>query len=92
MPGSWRAGFLLALSFALLVLHALQYWPFLSDDALISLRYADRLLAGHGLTWTEGAAVEGYSNLLWILLAAGLGGLGFDLIDEVMRSVPHQPG
>ena len=57
-----------------------SWWPHLSDDALISLRYSERLLGGHGLTWTDGERVEGYSNLLWVLLCAALGGLGIDLI------------
>lgn len=54
--------------------------PFLTDDSLISLRYAHRLINGFGLTWTEGIRVEGYSNLLWILLVAFLGKIGVDLI------------
>ena len=37
-----------------LVLHAVSYLPFISDDALISLRYAQRLLDGGGLTWNDG--------------------------------------
>lgn len=61
-------------------LHAAQYYPFLSDDALISLRYADRLVDGKGLTWTDGARVEGYSDLLWVLLTASFHALGVDLI------------
>jgi hypothetical protein len=65
----------------LLALHAWHYLPFLSDDALISLRYADRLLEGDGLTWNDGERVEGYSNLLWILFVAVLGLAGIDLID-----------
>ena len=65
----------------ILVLNANYYLPFISDDALISLRYAQRLLEGHGLTWTDGHPVEGYSNLLWILLVALLGAFGVDLID-----------
>ncbi len=64
----------------LLLLHALYYMPFISDDALISLRYAHRLIQGHGLTWTEGHPVEGYSNLLWVLLVALPGALGADLV------------
>jgi arabinofuranosyltransferase len=72
-----------ALLFIVLAWHAFYYLPFLSDDALISLRYSQRLLHGHGLTWTEGKAVEGYSNLLWVLLAALMGALGFDLVDGV---------
>jgi len=71
---------LAALAFALLVAHACYYLPFLADDALISLRYSKRLLTGHGLTWTDGRPVEGYSNLLWVLSAAGIGRLGVDLI------------
>jgi hypothetical protein len=55
----------------LLGLHAHHYWPFLSDDALISLRYGRRLAEGHGLTWTGQERVEGYTNLLWVLFAAG---------------------
>ena len=52
----------------------------MSDDAFISLRYADRLLHGQGLTWTDGARVEGYTNLLWVLGCALLGKLGLDLV------------
>ena len=47
-------------------------YPFVSDDAFISLRYAERLLEGKGLTWNDGDTVEGYSNLLWVLATAGL--------------------
>lgn len=60
--------------------HCARYHPFFADDAFISLRYAQRLLAGDGLTWTAGEAVEGYSNLLWVLLISGGGALGLDLI------------
>lgn len=80
-----RTPFWMVLSVAsvalVLGLHAAHYLPFIADDALISLRYAQRLLDGQGLTWTAGAPVEGYSNLLWILAVSGLGGLGVDLID-----------
>ena len=65
---------------AVLIWHARYYMPFLSDDALISLRYLKRFLHGEGLTWTAGRPVEGYSNLLWILLLAVPGALGVDLI------------
>ena len=54
---------------------------FLSDDALISLRYADRLIQGRGLTWNDDEPpVEGYSNLLWVLAVSALGMLGVNLI------------
>jgi arabinofuranosyltransferase len=70
----------LAGALAALGLHVRVYFPFLTDDALISLRYAQRLLDGHGLTWTGTERVEGYSNLLWVLACAALGWLGMDLI------------
>jgi len=56
------------------------YRQFMADDAFISLRYADRLLEGRGLTWNDGEFVEGYTNLLWILGCALLGKLGLDLV------------
>ncbi|HEX6811843.1 MAG TPA: hypothetical protein VF384_09500 [Planctomycetota bacterium] len=65
---------------AIATLQAAWPWPFFSDDAFISLRYAERLLAGEGLSWTGGERVEGYSNLLWVLACALLGGLGLDLV------------
>ena len=43
-------------------LHLRSYRTFFTDDGFISLRYASRLLHGHGLTWTEGDPVEGYVN------------------------------
>ncbi|HEV2104580.1 MAG TPA: hypothetical protein VGU27_02535, partial [Candidatus Eisenbacteria bacterium] len=84
-PGARRASApatlaIAALGVAALLLHARHYLPFLADDALISLRYARRLLDGHGLTWTDGDRVEGYSNLLWILAASALGRRGVDLV------------
>src|SRR3954469_22670066 len=68
---------------AILIWHANYYMPFLSDDALISLQYVRRFLNGEGLTWTGGRPVEGYSNLLWILLLAIPGAFGADLIGAV---------
>lgn len=41
-----------------------------TDDAYISFRYLDNLLAGQGLVFNVGERVEGYTNLLWILLIA----------------------
>jgi arabinofuranosyltransferase len=71
---------LLALAAACLVVRARAMLPFIADDAFISLRYARRLLDGHGLTWTDGQPVEGYSNLLWVLGCALAGWLGVDLV------------
>lgn len=44
--------------------------PVLLDDAFISYRYADNLIHGHGLVFNPGERVEGYTNFLWVLLAA----------------------
>jgi hypothetical protein len=76
----WTALYLLVPAVGILLLNARHYYPFISDDALISLRYAQRLLAGHGLSWTDGQPVEGYSNLLWVLLVAVPGLFGVDLV------------
>jgi len=65
----------------LLLYHCSLYYPFIADDALISLRYAERLLQGDGLTWTSGEAVEGYSNLAWVLGVSMIGAFGLNLID-----------
>ena len=41
-----------------------------SDDAYISYRYAHNLARGEGLVFNPGERVEGYSNLLYVLLLA----------------------
>ena len=69
-----------ACAMAAVVAGAWHYRHFMADDAFISLRYAERLLHGQGLTWSNGDVVEGYSNLLWVLGCALLGKLGLDLI------------
>ena len=80
-PAVWVHGLAVVIvALIVLTLHARRYYPFMTDDAFISLRYAARLLDGKGLTWTDGEWVEGYSNLLWVLGCAGLGALGLDLI------------
>ncbi len=72
-----------ALGLFVLFVHAWHYMPFLSDDALISMRYSKFLLAGHGLVWNIGERVEGYSNLLWVLLTAAIGVFHVDLVYAV---------
>ncbi|MBL9038772.1 MAG: hypothetical protein JNG84_09680 [Archangium sp.] len=66
--------------FAVAIAHVAHFFPFVADDAFISLRYAERLLEGHGLTWTAGERVEGYTDLGWVLLTALLGALRVDLL------------
>ncbi|HWV37286.1 MAG TPA: hypothetical protein VN033_02300 [Vulgatibacter sp.] len=85
LPIRWRQARWLPVAVAAaatvgLLWHASTFLTFLSDDALISLRYAERLAEGKGLTWTDGERVEGYSNLLWVLAVAGLRLVGVDSI------------
>jgi hypothetical protein len=53
---------------------------FISDDAFISFRYARNLLDGHGLVFNPGERVEGYTNLLYVLLVAGVSWFGLDCV------------
>jgi arabinofuranosyltransferase len=55
----------------LYVLLAWRLW-WLCDDAFISFRYAKNWVAGHGLRFNpaEVVPVEGYSNFLWVAVAA----------------------
>ena len=73
----------LQLSVALLglLLWSVVFQPFIVDDAYISARYAANLCDGHGLIFNPGATpVEGFSNLLWTLLAAPFACAGRDPI------------
>ena len=55
-----------------------RFW-FVTDDAYISFRYARHLGAGHGLVWNPGEApVEGFTNLLLVILVAPFTRLGLD--------------
>jgi hypothetical protein len=68
------------LTLLLFGLHVWHYMPFMIDDAFISFRYAQRLIEGHGLTWNDGERVEGYSNLLWVLVVALPAWFGADMV------------
>jgi arabinofuranosyltransferase len=50
-----------------------------TDDAYISYRYARNWVAGHGLVFNPGDAVEGYTNLLYVVLMAVPMLLGWDV-------------
>ncbi|MEM6569913.1 MAG: hypothetical protein AAF957_15995 [Planctomycetota bacterium] len=49
---------------------------FIGDDAFISFRYAENLIAGHGLVFNPGERVEGYTNFLWTVLIAAVMAVG----------------
>lgn len=66
--------FLAALS-AAFVFVALEN-KFIQDDAFISFRYIKNFVEGNGLVFNIGERVEGYTNLLWVLVLSGLSFLG----------------
>jgi hypothetical protein len=66
----------IALGWALL--HLQGY--FLVDDSYISFRYARNLAEGHGLVWNPGEPVEGYTNLLWVILLSPFAWAKLDLV------------
>jgi len=41
---------------------------FVQDDAFISFRYVQNFVDGNGLVFNIGERVEGYTNLLWVLM------------------------
>lgn len=62
----------LALGAALAVSGLVAAWPFTTDDAFITLRYARHWAEGEGVRWNDGEPqpVEGYSNFLFVAIAA----------------------
>lgn len=54
---------------------------FVYDDTYINLRYAANFINSGALDWNIGERVEGYTTFLHVILCAGLGALGMDLLD-----------
>ena len=63
----------IAAALLLYVVLVARFW-FVCDDAFISFRFAQNWAHGHGLVFNPGEfpPVEGYSNLLWTVMCAGL--------------------
>jgi hypothetical protein len=77
VPAS-RAFVLGGLLLAVFLVHA-AYLAAVAEDAFITFRYAQNLVAGHGFVWNPGEPpVEGYTNFLWLLLSALWLSLGLD--------------
>jgi hypothetical protein len=64
---------------AVLLYYARQF-HFTCDDAFITLRYARNLATIGAPVYNPGERVEGYTNFLWMLLAAGGIKLGIDAV------------
>jgi hypothetical protein len=74
------SGIAIILSVLVFIAGAAYFHDLSVDDAAISWRFARNLADGHGLVWNPGGpAVEGYSNLLWVLILSGSHALGFDI-------------
>ena len=68
----WRLAWL----WALLFLFAWLCTAWVSEDAFITFRAVDQLLAGHGPVWNLGERVQVYTHPLWyglLVLTTGLG-------------------
>ena len=72
----WKA-LLHGAPFVAFLLHVTLYGDWIVDDAGITFAYARSLVEGHGFVAQIGAApVEGFTNLLWLLLQAPFIALG----------------
>ena len=61
-----------SLALALVAIQLFAFREYRVDDAYITFRYARNLAETGVVTWNPGESpVEGYSNFLWMLLAAG---------------------
>ncbi|UCE67573.1 MAG: hypothetical protein JSU85_06060 [Candidatus Zixiibacteriota bacterium] len=63
-----------------LLFYSIYIQPWMSDDALISFRYADNLTNGYGLVYNAGERVEGYTSFLWVMLLAAGNWFGVNLV------------
>jgi hypothetical protein len=70
----------LVAAIVLCVLSSIFMMNFVPDDSYISFRYAENLADGHGLRFnTNEQPVEGFSNLMWILVCALIYKAGLNL-------------
>ena len=66
---------------ALAFLAHVIYLNCVAEDAFIAFRFARNLANGHGLVWNVGEApVEGYTDFLWVILAAAAMRAGLNVI------------
>ncbi|UJW29300.1 hypothetical protein L3Q67_29200 [Saccharothrix sp. AJ9571] len=85
---AWRIGLLTAIC-AFSVVHQLSFAT-VAEDAFITFRYSENLATGNGPVFNIGERVEGYSNFLWMVLAAipeALFGKGIVLAASVLGMV-----
>ncbi|MDS0132863.1 MULTISPECIES: hypothetical protein [unclassified Amycolatopsis] len=61
--------FVLTLALGLSLLHQLLFAT-VTEDALVTFRYAQNIADGNGPVFNPGERVEGYTNFLWLVLVA----------------------
>lgn len=61
--------FVLTLTLGLSLLHQLLFAT-VTEDALVTFRYAQNIADGNGPVFNPGERVEGYTNFLWLVLVA----------------------
>ncbi|MGW3960218.1 hypothetical protein ACWED2_10390 [Amycolatopsis sp. NPDC005003] len=64
----WRA-FVLTLTLGLSLVHQLLFAT-VTEDALVTFRYAQNIADGNGPVFNPGERVEGYTNFSWLVLVA----------------------
>lgn len=75
----WLTFLVIAVTVMQAALTVRQSFPFTTDDAYITLRYARFLASGHGLRFNLGEApVEGYSSFAFVMLGASAMKVGLD--------------
>jgi hypothetical protein len=78
-PTPARVYLVLALLGAVFVLHALHL-AYPREDGYITYRFGRNLAEGHGFVWNRGERpIEGFTSLLWVLVAAAAIRLGLDV-------------
>ena len=59
-------------------MHVRVYWAWTEDDAFITYRYSQNVVAGNGFVFNVDERVEAYSNFTWVLLGAAAIRSGMD--------------
>ncbi len=58
----------LLIAFSFLLIYLCNQVKFIQDDSYISFRFVKNFVEGKGLVFNPGERVEGYTNLLWVLI------------------------
>ncbi len=77
-PGKHLRFFLLWVALFCFGLFLYRHRYILIDDPYITFQYARNLVYGHGLVFNPGDRVEGYSNFVWLWVAAFFIATGWD--------------